>query len=179
MKRMIILFSVCVFILTARSSTWCPESDVDIHEIIRKQAFLIQEYEVLVKNLLVPAGAAGEFESFTIQNPDFYRDSFSRSRTAHVIRRILKNKPKLLAVFDECGLSQPGEYICRNKNCILHGYLFRQNQETASVPDHDLLSYVLYLSAVIGGLLLFVGIMGVGNRVCSWLDKKFPEDKSE
>ena len=179
LKRRLVLFAALILIFTAGSSAWCPESIKNIDEIVKKHALIIQEYEILVKGLLVPAGVASEFETFIIKNPDFYRDSFKRSQTAHVIRKILQSKPKWLAVFENCGLSQPGEYICWSKTCFLHMHIFEGKREMSPEHHHDLLSYIFYLCAVIGGLLLFVGVMGAGRYICSWLDKKFPEKTSD
>ena len=144
-----------------------------------KQELIIQEYEILIRDLLAPAGVKKRFESFILKNPDFYSDSFRRSRTSHIITELLSDKPAFLAVFKQCGLSSPGEYLCHKTACPLHGHLFKQRNSRRGMRIHGPHSYFFYLGGVIGGLFLFIGTVGAGSYVFRRLSPDISEKKEE
>jgi len=144
----------------------------DVEDVVRKQALVIREYDILKELVLKPAGVAQEFEVFTLKNPDFYRNSYGRSRTAYTIRELLRGKPTWLAVFDQCGLSEPGEYVCRKPECVLHGRLFRNEQNNRSLPRYGGFVYLYSICAVAGGILLFTLVAAGGRYICARLESR-------
>jgi hypothetical protein len=139
-------------------------------ELIKKQAQIIKEYEVLVRDLLIPAGVDRKFTEFVLRNPTFMENSYTRSRTAFFIKDLLKDKPEYLALFSECGLSKQGEYMCGDPQCPVHGRYY-----AGAKPQYDFKRTIYYLFSVLGGVVGFVLLTGLGTYVCGWLDKKFPE----
>lgn len=148
-------------------------------ERLQKYSRLSVQYEMLEKQLLGPAGMRPEFRKFKARNPEYYRDSYTRSMTAEYVCALLSDKPKYLTAFRQCGLSKGGEFLCRSRECAVHG---AANQAGTKIPARVELTrnnvFLLFVSCT-GGILLFVFVTAFGRYVLGWFDRKFPGKQQE
>lgn len=150
-----------------------------IEDIWNKQLEIRAQYEQLNRRLLFSAGGNRDFDTFRLKNPNYAVDSFTRSRTADFITDLLKAKPEMLKIWRTCGLSQPGEYMCRNPRCPIHAESQKQRTSAAVAASLDPFAVLGYIGAVFGGLVLFTVLISGGRPLAAWIDRRFPEKESD
>ena len=180
MSRHRALIPLAILLLLALMQVSAAGQDGSMEKVFAKYEQLRQQYEDLHRRLLFPAGVSPDFNAFRLKNPNYFRDSYARSRTAAVITDLLKDKPDKLKVFEQCGLSRGGEYLCRNPHCPIHAASRGVRTARSVMATMDVVDAVKYLGAVVAGVILFVCVSTFGSPLCAWLDRKFrdgPEEK--